>query len=307
MPDNSGPFSTLLAEFRAQHQLPDAFVSTAQSHYVPLAEHLIALAASHETPLVGINGAQGTGKSTLANFLRLACRQTGGLNVVEFSIDDFYLTRDERAALGRAVHPLLRVRGLPGTHDLKLLSRCIADLKSAGKDDTVAVPVFDKADDDRAEPSDWQQVTGPVDLIILEGWCVGSRGQPATELGDPINDLERQEDPSGVCREHANLQLAGDYHQLFAQLDSLIFLAAPSFDAIVRWRSLQEKKLANSLDGSGKRLMNKEEIVRFVRLFERITRWNLQTLPNVADVVLQLNEAHQVVNRTRSGQTNDAI
>lgn len=295
MPDNSDAVTTMLAEFMTQHQLPDAFASTARKHFLPLARQLISLASGKTTPFVGINGAQGTGKSTLAKFLKQACRQLGGLTVVEFSIDDFYLTRKERAALGRTVHPLLQIRGLPGTHDLDLLTSCLTALKQCGADDSVAIPFFDKANDDRAPRAEWQQVAGPVDLIILEGWCVGSRSQPASELPIPVNNLESQEDQAGSCRSYANTQLAERYESLFDQLDFLIFLAAPSFDAIVRWRSLQEEKLESSLAGEGKHLMSPAEIVRFVQLFERLTRHNLAALPEFADVVLQLNEAHQVV------------
>ena len=51
-----------------------------------------------------------------------------GLNVVVLSLDDFYLTRDERNALARTVHPMLQVRGVPGTHDIQFASATIKSL-----------------------------------------------------------------------------------------------------------------------------------------------------------------------------------
>lgn len=295
MPDNTAQPPSLITKFRSSHQLPEAFAAVATDYYLPLAQLLVATASSANVPLVGINGGQGTGKSTLAEFLRLACADLGGLNVVAFSIDDFYLTRAERLILGKTIHPLLQIRGLPGTHDVELLYRCIREIRSAGVNDTVRVPRFDKANDDRFPDDQWLKVLGPVDLIILEGWCVGSRSQEPQALLTPVNDLEKHEDAEGICRAYANSQLGGQYDSLFAELDVLIFLAAPSVEAIVRWRNEQEQKLAFMVEHQGQHLMSRTEIRRFVQLFERLTLHNLATLPEVADVVLNLNESHSVV------------
>ncbi|NOU04542.1 MAG: adenylyl-sulfate kinase, partial [Novosphingobium sp.] len=60
--------------------------------------------------VLGICGAQGSGKSTLAAALaqRLAAQ---GLRAATLSLDDLYLTRAERQALARDVHPLFATRG----------------------------------------------------------------------------------------------------------------------------------------------------------------------------------------------------
>ena len=65
-------------------------------------------------PIVaGLCGAQGSGKSTMS--ARLARHLDAvGLPTAVLSLDDFYLTRAERAAIGRTVHPLLETRGVPG-------------------------------------------------------------------------------------------------------------------------------------------------------------------------------------------------
>src|SRR5690606_33559805 len=58
-------------------------------------------------PLIGVAGAQGSGKTTLA---RAAARRLGAAHL---SLDDVYLTQAERAQMGRSVHPLFAVRGPP--------------------------------------------------------------------------------------------------------------------------------------------------------------------------------------------------
>ena len=72
-----------------------------------------------------------------------------------------------------------------------------------------------------------------------------------------------------------------------------MFLGAPSFEAVFRWRLEQEQKLAET--SSGAAIMTAEEVARFIRFYERLTRHNLRTLPQRADVVLTLDENHAVV------------
>ena len=44
------------------------------------------------------------------------------------------------------------------------------------------IPLFDKAIDDRLQQEEWRQVTGPLDLILFEGWCVGALPQQEEAL-----------------------------------------------------------------------------------------------------------------------------
>nr|WP_321985249.1 hypothetical protein [uncultured Lichenicoccus sp.] len=121
--------------------------------------------------------------------------ESRGATTAVRSIDDFYLTRVERAALGREVHPLLETRGVPGTHDLDLARRTLDGL--LGEAGVSPVPCIDKAIDDRAPLADWHQVRTPVSVLILEGWCVGARLTPEDQLEGRINELERDEDVCG--------------------------------------------------------------------------------------------------------------
>ena len=284
-----------LEQFITEHHLPDSFRSTATDFYDPLAAWLRGRLGSGSPYLLGINGAQGTGKSTLAAYIALATGNSGERAVAVLSIDDFYLTRAERRELARTVHPLLATRGVPGTHDIAMLRECLARLRGLARGERYRLPRFDKATDDRADRSSWPAVTGPVGLIILEGWCVGSVAEPDSGLEDPVNILEAERDSDGRWRRYVNEQLRHDYARVFAELDALVFLQAPGFEAILRWRIEQEHKLAASAVGHAGGVMSDEQVRGFVRYFERITRHNLDAVRSNADIVLELDEYHDCV------------
>jgi len=281
--------------FITRHKLPARFHNLIDNHYSPLASWLIRQQPSEKTALLGINGAQGTGKSTLAEFLQFSLTEQEKWHVAVLSIDDFYLTRNERRKLGKTVHPLLKTRGVPGTHDLQLLSGYIRRLGSLGTDAPLALPRFDKARDDRAPEEIWPVVTGPIDLIILEGWCVGSTPQTPDALLKPVNRLERDMDPDGKWRIFVNQQLERRYADLFAELDYLLFLQAPDFDAVFRWRLEQEKKLAEKSPTDSAGIMDRVQIAEFIQYYERLTKANFVSLPKIADVVLELDRNHDCV------------
>ena len=289
------PTSQHYSDFIERHRLPPAFKEIIQRHYSPLSEWLVGRHRAGPAMLLGINGAQGTGKSTLAEFLKEALESFHAWQVAVLSIDDFYLTKSERDALAESLHPLLATRGVPGTHDVSMMQRYLASLRALEAGAVMRVPRFDKASDDRADETTWPIVTGPVNLVILEGWCVGSEAEPASSLAGPVNELESSRDPDGAWRRYVNQRLASDYAALFAKLDALVFLQAPGFDAIYRWRLEQEHKLVESRPGDTSGIMDDQQISEFIQYYERITRNNLVTIRNSADVVLELDEYHNVV------------
>ncbi|MGI9341710.1 MAG: hypothetical protein ACR2QV_02605 [Gammaproteobacteria bacterium] len=279
-----------IKKFIAEQRLSPDFDAIAQGHYLPLSTWIGERLATRAPLLLGINGAQGSGKSTLAEFISFALAENSRARVATLSIDDFYLSRGERERLARRVHPLLETRGVPGTHDMRMLAACLDDLRNLTAGESLALPRFDKATDDRADPTTWPIVSGPVELVILEGWCVGSVAQTEAELIEPINELERVRDPDGRWRNYANEQLAGPYRELFEKLDALVFLAVPNFDAVYRWRVEQEHKLADTADG--RRIMDDAGVAEFIRHFERISRANLVRMPKIADATLYLDDNH---------------
>jgi len=286
------------ASFIEKHQLPNHFHSVAENHYLPLCNWVISTVENKKSrsvkPLVlGINGAQGTGKSTLADFIAEYLKQDSDWHIAVISIDDFYLTKADRMSLAKRVHPLLATRGVPGTHDLSLAFDVMEQLISGASQ--VALPRFDKSMDDRFEKSRWPKTSEPVDLIILEGWCVGSVHEPENALKEPINSLESIDDASSEWRTYVNSCLKVDYQKLFALLDHLILLKAPDVESVFRWRLEQEGKLADKADKKATGLMSADQLARFIQHYERLTRHNLQVLLEKADIVLALNQDHQVV------------
>lgn len=224
------------------------------------------------------------------------------LNVAVLSIDDFYLTRQERELLAEQVHPLLKTRGVPGTHDVKLALAVIEQLRHQSPHQSSDIPRFDKAIDDRAQTSDWDQIQGSVDVIILEGWCTGLSAQNSKALLTPVNELEAQEDTTGIWREYVNQQLANQYRELFEQIDNLIVLKAPSFASVYQWRLLQEQKLiekiklsdSEQMKSANNKTMSPKEITRFISHYQRLTEHAIDTLPSKADWLLTLGDNHQI-------------
>lgn len=286
----------LWQELAKTELLPPQWLADTVRHVTPLAVSLAGLHADRQQPLViGINGAQGTGKSTLAKALSLMLDNRFHLKTTILSLDDFYLSHAARQHLGQSVHPLLVTRGVPGTHDITLALDTLHRLRCSSDD--VALPGFDKASDDCTAAGDRHHTRAPRDVIILEGWCIGVSPQTEAELVEPVNALEINEDSDASWRRYVNNRLAADYQDMFAGIDYLIMLKAPSFDCVLEWRSLQEAKLAArhaDQPQPGSRIMTPDTILRFIQHYERLTRHCLATLPAQADAVLQLDHEHRI-------------
>jgi D-glycerate 3-kinase len=281
----------------ANERLPADFAETVEHIYRPLADKLAAKARLKTPLLVAVNGAQGTGKSTLSAFLSLLLTKGHDLPTVALSIDDLYLTRRQRHRLGRQVHPMLAVRGVPGTHDVDLGVRVIGQLSAAKPEDTTLLPAFDKAVDDRLPESEWPEFKGRPAVIILEGWCVGAEPQSQANLEAPLNELEARSDPDAVWRQYVNDQLNCVYPALFSLFDILIMIAAPSWDVVYEWRCLQEAKLRDKCQRLGlerSRVMTPVQLQEFVQYYERITRHCLAEMPARADYVLAMDDGHRI-------------
>ena len=239
-------------------------------------------ALAHESRVHAIAGLQGTGKSTLsAQVADLAARR--GLRATVLSIDDFYLGRRERLALGRTVHPLLATRGAPGSHDVALAIETIAALREGR---ATRLPRFDKIADRRLSPSKWPLARG-ADLVLFEGWFQKVPAQREDELIAPLNALERNEDPDGIWRRWCNASLGRDYPPLWERIDRMLFLEGPGFEIVPEWRWQQEVTLQAA--NPDRQAMTRPQVERFVQFFERVSRQALRTLPAIADRHVRLD------------------
>ena len=271
--------STAIDKLIAAEGLPTDYRSVVERYWRPLADQIGDMWVDKQPVLVGINGAQGSGKTTLCRFLEVLLVEHN-LRSVTLSLDDLYLTRAERHALAAELHPLFATRGVPGTHDLALGEAILGDLL-AGR--MAALPRFDKASDDRAEMR--RLVEPPIDVVLFEGWCVGAVPQPDAALAKPVNRLEAEEDPDAVWRGEVNRRLATDYAELFARIDLQVMVQVEDFEAVRAGRKLQETKLA-ARDPHGPALMDDAALDRFLMHYERLTRWMLEEMPGRADVVI---------------------
>ncbi len=236
-----------IQSFLDAHQLPAAYGQQIQHWYAGIASELLLHQKSTNRPfLVGLHGAQGSGKTTLAACLTYLLSDVCNCPTITLSLDDFYLCKADRQQLASDVHPLLATRGVPGTHDLPLLLKTLH--KICNGDLPVLVAKFNKASDDHFAEADWPVINQQPQIIIIEGWCMGALPQTEDALNLPVNSLEQSEDAEGHWRRYVNQQLASDYQSLFALVDYWLMLKAPSFNCIHHWRLEQEQTLASQIN-----------------------------------------------------------
>jgi D-glycerate 3-kinase len=235
--------------------------------------------------LIGLGGSQGSGKSYQCR--ALAARENSA--VAHFSLDDVYLTHAEREHLGRTRHPLFRTRGAPGTHDLGLADRTLDRLRRAQPNQETPIPRFDKLKDDRAPPSEWTHFKGRPCAIIVEGWCMGAVAPKRTPKG-PINALEAEEDPKGRWRKMSFAYLRGRYKRFHQRFDEHVYLRAPSWEIVRRWRGQQQEELL------GRAMTEAEGVAldNFVAHYERLTRAMIDG-SNCARWIVHLDDARNVL------------
>lgn len=288
----------------SDEQLPTHYKDLVGDYLWPLIQDMAAIYKQRDqsTPwLIGLQGTQGSGKSTVCLFIKALLETCFNFNVVVLSIDDFYKTQLQRKQLSKDVHPLFITRGVPGTHDIPLALNTIESLSSLKEDESYKLPTFNKALDEREDESKWRSITGKVDIILLEGWCIGIPSQRSSLLNKPINELEKNEDENGIWRTAVNQSLSSQYNEFYKKIENLIVLQAPSFKCVYQWRLLQEKKLADKTQLNGhSKIQTPEQIERFIAHYERLTRHALNVLPDLASWVISLNEHHDMTKLIRN-------
>jgi D-glycerate 3-kinase len=272
--------------------------------FMPVAEWLIERAQARERAhpgeayVVGLSGAQGSGKTTVQEILGMLLA-TQGFPAAGFSLDDIYKTHEDRKALAaQCAH--YRFRGPPGTHDVKLGLDTLRALRHSQEGGVVEVPVFDKSlhegDGDRLPRNQWRKVRGKVRMAMIDGWCFGARAQGDSALAEPVSAIEASsiyDDEQGTFRKRIDDELR-QYHELFDECDDLIVLEVPNLDSIYRWRGLQEAKL-RAETGRG---MDETTVRAFVDYFLPVTERYMMRLAEDpaggASLVLTLGDDHAI-------------
>ncbi|BAZ45592.1 glycerate kinase [Chondrocystis sp. NIES-4102] len=212
----------------------------------------------NRTLIQGVLGGQGTGKTTFCLILKLILHYLG-YSVACLSIDDLYLTYEERKQLQQQDARLIW-RGPPGTHDLKLgldvLNQCLeGDEKSE-----ISLPRFDKSLFNGAGDRSEAETIFKPDILLFEGWFVGVRPIPPDCFSDPPPPIITPEDQEFALVNNQRLEA---YLPLWAKLDRLIVFNPEDYRLSIQWRKEAEHKMI----ALGKTGMTDAEITRFVEYF----------------------------------------
>ncbi|WDE14429.1 kinase [Thalassomonas haliotis] len=286
-----------MADFLENNRLSPDYLVSAEQHFSPLIKAIVAKyrASGKSTVFIGINGCQGSGKSTLSDYMTRVLIHEYQLNTVSCSLDDFYLDQIQRQQLAKSVHPLLASRGVPGTHNIALLGDTLEKLAKA--ETGFSLVKFDKASDNPLPHKLWPRVTSKIDVVLFEGWCWGTPPQQENELWFPVNTLEQERDRDAVWRKFVNHQLAQYYQPLYPYMDLWLMLKAPSFNCVYRWRLEQEQKLRQKLIGgsASNKIMTDSEIADFIQHFQRLTQHSLTSLPDKTDYLFNLDQDRRII------------
>ncbi len=278
-------FEDLTKKLKFENISKDFFLKTV----IPLSVYINFLPNQDKPYLICFTGGQGSGKTTLSNFIQLVLKQVYKRTPVGFSIDDIYKTKEERETLAKTIHPLCKVRGVPGTHDIQMGLHTLDSLFQAKPSTLTAIPAFSKPLDQHLPRDQWQIFKGKPDYIFFDAWCGGAKPIDEVNWIPPMNTLEKEKDPDGIWSKWSNRELAGDYQELFNRFDLLIMIKVPNMEHVYESRWLQETVLEKTIIDPElkKKIMTREEVYRFVMHYERLTRYILEEIPKFADIVIE--------------------
>ena len=235
-----------------------------------------------------ICGSQGCGKTTLLKLIKNNFKNFYNIDTLCISLDDFYLTKKQRIDLSIKIHPLLKTRGVPGTHAIEKILKTIKLFYK--KKYPIKIPKFDKLNDDRLPFS--QIITTKKDMIFLEGWCCGCSPLSKSFLEKNLNKIEKI-DSECIWRKYYNKKLKNEYKLIFNHFEYLIYFKIPNFDCVLKWRVKQEQRLKLTKE-KNKNYMNKNEIKDFISHYEKITKWMMKNTLTKSDLTIKINKNQKI-------------
>ena len=231
-----------------------------------------------------IAGSQGSGKSSLSKLIKLYLEKFCYKSVVIISMDDFYLSKNQRTQLSKNIHPLFLTRGVPGTHDLELMNKKIKQIFN--KEFPIYLPIFDKVSDTRKRT--YKKVL-KADVIILEGWCAGAQPVDINYLQKNFNNLEKHKDKNFIWRNSYNKYL-NEYQKLFSQFNFFIYFQFNQWDHVLNWKYKQELELRDKKKDLGL----KKYLREFIQYYEKVSKWMHLKVPKYCNILIKL-DAHQKI------------
>ena len=231
-----------------------------------------------------IAGSQGSGKSSLSKLIKLYLEKFCYKSVVIISMDDFYLSKNQRTQLSKNIHPLFLTRGVPGTHDLELMNKKIKQIFK--KEFPIYLPIFDKVSDSRKRT--YKRVF-KADVVIFEGWCAGARPVHLNYLHENFNNLEKYKDKNFIWRNSYNKYL-NEYQKLFSQFNFFIYFQFNQWDHVLNWKYKQELELRDKKKDLGL----KKYLREFIQYYEKVSKWMHLKVPKYCNILIKL-DAHQKI------------
>ena len=231
-----------------------------------------------------IAGSQGSGKSSLSKLIKLYLEKFCYKSVVIISMDDFYLSKNQRTQLSKNIHPLFLTRGVPGTHDLELMNKKIKQIFN--KEFPIYLPIFDKVSDTRKRT--YKKVL-KADVVIFEGWCAGAQPVDLNYLQKNFNNLEKHKDKNFIWRNSYNKYL-NEYQKLFSQFNFFIYFQFNQWDHVLNWKYKQELELRDKKKDLGL----KKYLREFIQYYEKVSKWMHLKVPKYCNILIKL-DAHQKI------------
>ncbi|CAG8552789.1 5754_t:CDS:2 [Funneliformis caledonium] len=242
--------------------------------------------------VVGLSGAQGCGKTTIVKQIVQYLKSAKNLSVVNFSMDDFYLTYEDQCQLANQNpgNQLLEFRGAPGTHDVLLGRQILQELRDVqqkyserlherlrerdnvkSNNVSILIPFYDKSlrngRGDRAPIEEWIRVSPPFDIILFDGWSLGFKHLPSSELQEAY---DRASSSLKTLKSHSfsHIKIINEHLKRYEEnwypfLDIFIHVEAENINYVYQWRLEQE----HSMKQRGKSGMSDEQVKDFVNKF----------------------------------------
>jgi len=120
-------------------------ISSLKKTYIPMSFWIEnKYQKKRKTLFLGFSGGQGSGKTTVTGILKIILKKFFKRRIHVSSIDDFYKTLEDRNKISNKIHPLLKTRGVPGTHDINLVKNFFNIVRKK-KFKKIKLPKFEKA------------------------------------------------------------------------------------------------------------------------------------------------------------------